>query len=1316
PTPTCFQPRQSSDPVETAIDVVLASAIPKACDPQLEEKVTYLSNSIRTYHFDSYNFNISQDAANDVSPAVAECTKAFQSIVSTCVDDASGSGSWGGWFVSGALNYSISDFEYPKNALLSVTSAFGSPTITSAAGDVGSLSSGEINTAASLASTGAIASRTDLTGLKLSGVFTNAPSGTTNMGASNTGSGPEEPELPTGLPGTAFGSGQVGSDSIRETASNGVQVSPSQGILSGGPTGILDTATNGGTTGGTGTAAPLTGSGGPTGAPSIISGDPQDSTAPGDSGAGSGTEPIPSNTFVQTGSSFAGAATGQSGTGTGTGNTGSIIPTGVPSGSGPVTTGLVGTGTGIGINTGIGTGSGTNIGTAINSGTGSALEIASGSLTGSSNSAFSGDVTGISTGTGENPFSSGSNPSALQGSTALSGITSGFTNAPNSGQATGGTLGTNAPSGRSSGAPVSQDTNAVSNTDVAGPSNQNPSGEPDPTTQGGHEPQTTKPGNGPITAPPAIPTTPIDRGSPQATSNGIVIGGLLFGLSKSAKDLSNDITIPATKTAFLHDIEVTENQLETLFKDMGGTLPPEKGGCGGGGRKGKRGIGGLVGDIFNTVRCAINSVDTLKGHIDVPEPDIPTIEGDLDDVGSLAENIDENDENDDDDDDSSTKDQDSTKEEQTEDQTTNEPSTNEATTNEESSRASSTQQPSSASASTTGTASSTGDTCGGCCPTEEPLLPTEGTPAVTAAPTDFNPIDRRAVAPGRLRRLVKRAPAKPIPKINGCNLQTPSNWDVTIPAYPGGFEFYESDTQGNLGTLTTISRYYRSTTTGAPACTPTITQIDAAQWTFSQSGNVPENDKISVDHAYEIGFLKSFMESLIDKPSGISCNDANKQFFDTGSCPDNRMEPIFGSLPSIPNPDFVAMSQWLNGDAKGFVLGPDYRPELGGATLPGNKVRANDNWKAAMDKIKNKMKFAQILVEAALIINADNTIATMQKTNNRIYAAMKTHDTYLSQHAGLPQARFGWAAKYKTYMDNWVNYRNGASARLLGPLLTNVAGDLRVANNNVRGKVQAEIDPWTNLHGAMTSYYTGSGAGVSELNWAINWEWNTGGVKREEFGNAIFKRQACSRPTGTQENTGDATGTATGFDGGDGSTKNPDDSATAIKPEASFTATDEESEATSDKPDATSTNPPTPTKTSAPESKSCQQDSDCSDFKCSSGDPFCAIAISKRENACIALGTCPGSTDSEDDDSDTTTLPPAATIDAPESFPTGFCGCKNQDPAPSKTENTPTTTQPPAEGCTDGGLYGNFDECSDHCAQGMCQENAGQPQITCACN
>ena len=168
----------------------------------------------------------------------------------------------------------------------------------------------------------------------------------------------------------------------------------------------------------------------------------------------------------------------------------------------------------------------------------------------------------------------------------------------------------------------------------------------------------------------------------------------------------------------------------------------------------------------------------------------------------------------------------------------------------------------------------------------------------------------------------KRAPASVLAKLKQCVLNTPNGSPVTIPAYPGGFEFWNSDIQGNLGTLETVSRYYRSTTLGAHACTPTLTKITAQEWKFSQADGpgADQNNRVSVEHAYEIGWLKKFMEAQVDQPNGIACRDLNAQFFDrTPNCPGNRMQPIFGALPSEQNPDFIAMSQWLNGDAKGWV-------------------------------------------------------------------------------------------------------------------------------------------------------------------------------------------------------------------------------------------------------------------------------------------------------------------------------------------------------------------------------------------------------------
>ena len=383
-----------------------------------------------------------------------------------------------------------------------------------------------------------------------------------------------------------------------------------------------------------------------------------------------------------------------------------------------------------------------------------------------------------------------------------------------------------------------------------------------------------------------------------ASSEGVIFGELLFSLSKSIRGI--DLTVPTIKAEVVEDVENTIQKAKDLFGDLGGS--DVTGSCGGGSKM-KRlsnpftGLEHLAGDITKIIGCADEVLNSLKDNLDKDTPDPDLTDDLLEDLSTLA------DETDPDDDPS---------------ESASESIASQTSANPNSSPSSSA---SSSVSSDSSSSSSSASGCKGCCPTDVPTLPTDGTPAVTAAPTDFDTLDKRIV-PQRFQRMEKRRPDVNIPKINNCILRTPNNWPVTTPAYPGGNEFWNSDLNGVLGPLTTVSRYYRSTTFGAPACTPTITQIGAHQWTFPQSGpNVPENDKVSIDHAYELGFLKSFMESIIDKPNGVTCANANAQFFDTGSCADNRLQPIFGSLPSYANPDFIGMSQWLNGDAKGWVSG-----------------------------------------------------------------------------------------------------------------------------------------------------------------------------------------------------------------------------------------------------------------------------------------------------------------------------------------------------------------------------------------------------------
>ena len=236
PTPTCLQPRQLTDPTPSAFVSVLASAIPNACDSQQQEYVPYESNIIRTYQVKSYNFNISQDAANQFIPAVPSCTTAFQSIVSACIDDPFSSGFWGGWVVIEASSYSISDFEYPGIAPIPNPSASNGPTLGADPQETGLPVSGTTNMAWDF-STGSIGTGSSPGTTRFppseSG---NVDSGTPHTNPSGTGASPESTGLlPLESTGAAAGTDRTTPGSALWTASEDTLGSPSQTGLSAGP-------------------------------------------------------------------------------------------------------------------------------------------------------------------------------------------------------------------------------------------------------------------------------------------------------------------------------------------------------------------------------------------------------------------------------------------------------------------------------------------------------------------------------------------------------------------------------------------------------------------------------------------------------------------------------------------------------------------------------------------------------------------------------------------------------------------------------------------------------------------------------------------------------------------------------------------------------------------------------------------------------------------------------------------------------------------------------------------------------------------------
>lgn len=391
----------------------------------------------------------------------------------------------------------------------------------------------------------------------------------------------------------------------------------------------------------------------------------------------------------------------------------------------------------------------------------------------------------------------------------------------------------------------------------------------------------------------------------------------------------------------------------------------------------------------------------------------------------------------------------------------------------------------------------------------------------------------------------------------------------------------------------------------------------------------------------------------------------------------------------------------------------------------------------AKESITYKLGNLKNILLGCLIINSDNVIPLLQRTNNRVYRAFQTLDTQLQTAMGGAYAGSDFAGRYKSYMQDRATLFNKAP-NLAIRMIDNIQTDLQQAvnlpdvNSQERGSLALLLASYKSL------YTIGNNA--QQWQFQINFEWDVNNVKRDQDAFALAEfhklknlvnRQATDQATGGDGGScpltvpasaslppasGFATGVITNGGGGGGSGgSNP--SQTGLQGTPSATGGDGgggQGSGGSNGPSNTGaqgtpsaagpTKTPAPTKTKPPTSQSsgpvsCQDDQDCEDYQCDSGDPFCAIAISKNKRHELPV---PNKVRRQ-----------ATKTTADASFPTGFCGCKNQD-QPTTTEAA--TPAPVPSGCDDGGLYDDFDACSAHCAQGLCQENAGQPQITCSCN
>ena len=147
---------------------------------------------------------------------------------------------------------------------------------------------------------------------------------------------------------------------------------------------------------------------------------------------------------------------------------------------------------------------------------------------------------------------------------------------------------------------------------------------------------------------PTVVTASINPTNSPALADGIALGGVLLSFSKSAAQVGPDIVKTPIKTDFLKSLENIESDLENAFKDRGrvDTGAP----CVAKRKRFRLRNRDLLSEVLNDFECAIDSVNSLKIHLSMEDPDPTVIADDLEAVGTRAQEL-ETDETDDDDDD-----------------------------------------------------------------------------------------------------------------------------------------------------------------------------------------------------------------------------------------------------------------------------------------------------------------------------------------------------------------------------------------------------------------------------------------------------------------------------------------------------------------------------------------------------------------------------------------------------------------------------------------------------------------------------------------
>ncbi|KAJ4252300.1 hypothetical protein NW762_010897 [Fusarium torreyae] len=311
-------------------------------------------------------------------------------------------------------------------------------------------------------------------------------------------------------------------------------------------------------------------------------------------------------------------------------------------------------------------------------------------------------------------------------------------------------------------------------------------------------------------------------------------------------------------------------------------------------------------------------------------------------------------------------------------------------------------------------------------------------PNMESTSTDEELLERRG--------LVKRGKKSGPSDIGGC---APFAQMPQFPEYPGGSTVLDNDGDivSNNSPLKDIKRWWLTTWN---QCVPTLSGgYDAAKYKADKPAG--DGSRPSIDHVYEKSMLLDFFRNIIDNSATaknvkgqtagtfdkVSCSDM-EAYGGAGTNGANLLQTVFDAYPGamasakkkpawqVRNAqyleDFIGMDQWTNGDAKGFVAGPE------GVTAIVTKdvdstldTTASTNDKTATTNIERRLgRLEKIAIGIEMFADSE-AVEAMKRQNQRLWSRLQDIDDNAKncmKDDAVKNGLWSFADAYKKYMNN----------------------------------------------------------------------------------------------------------------------------------------------------------------------------------------------------------------------------------------------------------------------------------------------------------